>query len=164
MSAGDESQILEIEDVIIHPKYDLSNAYQDIAVIKLKPNKGKLQISFTAGWNVWGDWFLAVNHYNYKIWVPFILTHNLWLIFTGMKQKKIKMADSKKGFGLVGLNDPKNTDVANNLCGCETVQHKLKNGLKHKKCIFCLVLSLCHTVSWPYKLSHINALRINQFY
>ena len=45
VSAGDESQILEIEDVVIHPKYDLSNAYQDIAVIKLKPNKGKLQIS-----------------------------------------------------------------------------------------------------------------------
>ena len=54
--------------------------------------------------------------------------------------KKIKMADSKKGFGLVGLNDPKNTDVANNLCGRETVQHKLENGLKHKKCIFLPVI------------------------
>jgi hypothetical protein len=41
VSAGDESQILEIDDVILHPKYDLSNAYQDISVIKLKPNKGK---------------------------------------------------------------------------------------------------------------------------
>ena len=44
--------------------------------------------TYTAGWNVWGDWFLAVNHHNHKIWVPSILTHNLWLIFTGMKQKK----------------------------------------------------------------------------
>ena len=32
---------MEIDDVILHPKYDLSQAYQDIAVIKLKPNKGK---------------------------------------------------------------------------------------------------------------------------
>jgi hypothetical protein len=40
-SPGDESQILEIEDVILHPMYDFSHAYQDIAVIKLKPNKSK---------------------------------------------------------------------------------------------------------------------------
>ena len=36
-----------------------------------------------------------------------------------------------------------------------------------KKCIFCvfrLFLSLCRTASWPYRLSHTNALRINQFY
>ena len=46
VSAGDESQTLEIDDVILHPKYDLSKAYQDIAVIKLKPNKGKLLIFF----------------------------------------------------------------------------------------------------------------------
>ena len=41
---------------------------------------------YTAGWNVWEEWFLAVNHHNHKNWVPSILTHNLWLIFTGMKQ------------------------------------------------------------------------------
>ena len=40
--SGDESQILEIDDVSIHPTYDPPNAYQDIAVIKLKPNKSKL--------------------------------------------------------------------------------------------------------------------------
>ena len=34
--------------------------------------------------------FLAVNHHNAKNWVPFILTHNLWLIFMWMKQKKLK--------------------------------------------------------------------------
>ena len=41
-SPGDESQILEIEDVILHPMYDFTKAYQDIAVIKLKANQGKL--------------------------------------------------------------------------------------------------------------------------
>ena len=33
--------------------------------------------------------FLAVNHHNIENWVPSILTHNLWLIFMGMRQKKI---------------------------------------------------------------------------
>ena len=33
-------QTLEIEDVILHPKYE-RQAYQDIAVVKLKPNKSK---------------------------------------------------------------------------------------------------------------------------
>ena len=41
-TAGDESQILEIDDVILHPMYDFTKAYQDIAVIKLKANQGKL--------------------------------------------------------------------------------------------------------------------------
>ena len=31
---------------------------------------------------------MAVNHHNIKNWVPSILTHNLWLIFIEMKQKK----------------------------------------------------------------------------
>ena len=59
---------------------------------------------YTAGWNVWGDWVLAVYHHNHKNWVPSILIHNLWLIFIRMKQKKIffwkikfKMANSQKG-------------------------------------------------------------------
>ena len=49
--------------------------------------------------------FLAVNHHNIENWVPSILTHNLWLIFMGMRQKKIfflkkkiKMADTKNVF------------------------------------------------------------------
>ena len=36
-----------------------------------------------------------------------------------------------------------------------------------KKCIFCvfrLFLPLCRTASWPYRLSYINALCINQSY
>ena len=32
------------------------------------------------------------------------------------------------------------------------------------KCIFYLFLPLCQTASWPYRLSWINGLRINQFY
>ena len=45
---------------------------------------------------VWGQWFLAVNHHNHKNWVPSILIHNLWLILIRTKQKKFKLADSKK--------------------------------------------------------------------
>ena len=45
VSAGDESQILEIDDVILHPLYDRSSMYQDISVIKLKPNKGGFYIN-----------------------------------------------------------------------------------------------------------------------
>ena len=40
--------------------------------------------------------FLAVNHHYSKNWVPSILTHNLWLIFIGMKQKKRKKKLKKK--------------------------------------------------------------------
>ena len=32
------------------------------------------------------------------------------------------------------------------------------------KSVFWLFLSLCLTASWPYSLSHINVLRINQSY
>ena len=62
-----------------------------------------IEANYTNGWNVWGERFLAVNHHNHKNLVPSILTHNLWLIFMGMKQNgffcwktKFKMADSKK--------------------------------------------------------------------
>ena len=51
-----------------------------------------------------------------------------------------------------------------NLYGREAVRHKLKSG---KKCIFCvlrLFLSLWRTASRPYRLSHNNALCINQLY
>ena len=97
--------------------------------------------------------FLAVNHHNIENWVPSILTHNLWLIFMWMKQKKIKknfekkfkMADSKKAhfskspilkifsrkslrsvLGLVGLNDSKGIDVAQCIWpwGCLTKAQK----------------------------------------
>ena len=39
--------------------------------------------------------FLAVNHHNNKNWVLSILTHNLWIIYMGMKQKKKSKKNSK---------------------------------------------------------------------
>ena len=53
-------------------------------------------VLYTAGWYVWGEWFLAVNHHNHKNWIPSILIHNLWLIFMGMKQKKNQNGRLKK--------------------------------------------------------------------
>ena len=40
----------------------------------------------------------------------------------------------------------------------------LNTAKNHKNCIFSLFLSLCRTASRPYRLSHTNALSINQFY
>ena len=108
-------------------------------------------ISYTHAQLLFPCSFSAVNHHNNKNWVPSILAHNLWLIFTGMKQKKKSKWPTQKnwvlqllqfsilfsqisyiGLGFVGLNDAKGIDVAQPV--------------------------------WPYKLSHINALRIIQFY
>ena len=41
---GDIGQMLEIDDVILHPNYE-QKAYSDIAVLKLKPNKSKSTFS-----------------------------------------------------------------------------------------------------------------------
>jgi hypothetical protein len=38
-----------------------------------------------------------------------------------------------------------------------------KAGKKWIYCVFGPFLTLCRTASWPYRLSHINALCINQF-
>ena len=120
--------------------------------------------------------FLALNHHNIRNWVPSILTQNLWLILMGMKQKNAaskKVRFSKSPIlniflgkfyglvlGLVGLNDAKGI-MGLNLCGHEAVWNKKKTG---KKCIFWVFrpfLSFCCTASRPYRLSHINAHRIN---
>ena len=54
------------------------------------------------------------------------------------------------------------------LCGPEAVQHKLKNSLKTQKMHFLPVFELTSdsimTIMRPYRLSHTNVLRINQFY
>ena len=94
--------------------------------------------TYTAGWNVWGEWFMAGNQGNHQNFVASFIPTKLWPIFMGMKQKKIffwkrksKMADSKKlsfsklpilkifmqklyglVLGLVGLIDAKGIDVA----------------------------------------------------
>ena len=107
-----------------------------------KGEKGFLIIMYTHAILWFPPSFLAVNHHNIKNWVPSILTNNLWLIFMGMKQKKIfffekkfKMADSKKlsfstspkaeqfppkfhglVFDLVELIDVKGIDFAQSIC------------------------------------------------
>ena len=48
-----------------------------------------------------------------------------------------------------------------NLYGCEAVRHKHKNSLKTSKMHFLQVFEL---MSGSLRLSHINPLRINQFY
>ena len=74
------------------------NFTKTFLILKKKREKNRWQVyvknhvthfvtDYTAGWYVWGEWFLAVNHHNHKNWVPSILIHNLWLIFIGMKQK-----------------------------------------------------------------------------
>ena len=94
--------------------------------------------TYTAGWYVWGEWVLAVNHHNHKNWDPSTLTHNLWLIFIGIKhfffffeKQNSKWLTQKKCFfqncqfsifflwkfhelflGLIGLNDAKGIHVA----------------------------------------------------
>ena len=103
-------------------------------------------LAYTAGWNVWGDWVLVLNHHNHKIWVPSILTHNLWLIFTRMKQKNSKWPTQKK---VIFQNRQFSIFFCENLLDWSS---------------FRLFLSLCRTTSLPYRLSYINALRINQFY
>ena len=46
-------------------------------------------ISYTRDRNVWGGWFLAGNQDNHQNFVPSLISKNLWLIFIGMKQKKV---------------------------------------------------------------------------
>ena len=66
--------------------------------------------------------------------------------------------------GLVGLIDAKGNDVAQSLWlwGCPALAPKQPKNTKNA--FFCLFWSLCQTVSRPYRLSHINALHINQSY
>jgi len=104
--------------------------------------------TYTAGWNVWGEWCLAGTQGNHQNFDPSLLTNKLRLVFMEMKQnnffflkKKFKMADWKKGhfskspildislwkfnglvLGLVGLNDAKGIDLAQPIwsSGCPT--------------------------------------------
>ena len=96
---------------------------------------------------------------------------------------KFKMADLKKGhfskspivniflrkfygavLGLVELIDAKGIGMAQPICTMRLSDIRSKTG---QKCIFCVFwpfLSLCRTASRPYRLSHTNALGINEFY
>ena len=133
--------------------------------------------------------FLAVNHHNNKSWVPFILTHNLRLIFMVMKQnffffgKKIqngrlkknsffKIANSRIFFMKISQMGPWVSRIEwceGHWCSSTYMAVRLsdKSSKTAKKCIFCtfwLFLSFCRTASRPYTLNYINALCIIQSY
>ena len=128
-------------------------------------------ISYTHGWNVWGEWFLAVNQHNHENWVPSILTHNLWLIFMGMKPKKKKKWPPQKdwvfqnrqfsiffvkiswiGLGLVELIDW----CQGHWCGLTFMAVRLSDisSITGKKCIFCVLGRFWAYVGQPH--SHIG--------
>ena len=119
--------------------------------------------------------FLPVNHHYSKNWVPSILTHNLWLIFKGMKQKKkifflkkkIQNGRLKKteffNFVKSWANSAKISWIrpwVSRIEWCEGhwfcstyMAMRLsdicsKTGKKHKKCIFCLFWSICQTAQF----------------
>ena len=142
------------------------------------------EIIYTAGWNVWGEWFLAVNHHNHKNWLPSILIHNLWLIFMGMKQEK-KIIEKKwptqkkvifqnRQFSIFFVKILWIGPWVSRIKWCEghwngstymVVRLSDIRSETAKKCLFCVFrpfLSLCRTASRPYGLSQINALRIIQ--
>ena len=48
---------------------------------------------YTAGWNVWGEWFLAGNQGNHQNFNPFLI--QLWLFFIPNKEKKKKKIKKK---------------------------------------------------------------------
>ena len=120
--------------------------------------------------------FLAVNHHNIENWVPSILTHNLWLIFMGMRQnfffflkKKIQNGRLKKRSFFNSVNSQyffvKISWIgpwASRIDWCEghwwgsiymVVRLSDITLKKGKKGIFCLFLSICQTASRPHRLS-----------
>ena len=90
-----------------------------------------------------GEWFLAGNQGNHQNFNASLIPKKLWPIFMGIDSCKGQWWSSTYIFMRLSDINSKTTD---------------------KKRIFCLFLSLHRTVSQPYRLSHINALRINQSY
>ena len=139
---------------------------------------------YTGDWNLFGEWFLAENQGNHQNFDPSLLTNKLWLVFMGMKQKKLlfkekfqngrlkrneilKTANSQYFFSKTSWIGPWVSTI--DWCGSTYMVVRLSDisSKTGKKCIFgvlMLFLSLCRTASQPYRLSHTNALRINQFY
>ena len=133
---------------------------------------------------------MAVNHHNHKNGIPSILIHNLWLIFIIWSKKKWFFWKKKNQNGRLKKRSFFNSvnsqyffvkiswigPWASRIDWCEghwwgstymVVRLSDISSKTGKKCIFGVFrpfLSLCQTASWPYSLSHINALRINQFY
>ena len=61
-------------------------------------NIEKHRYSYTGGWNVWGEWFLAANQSNHQNFNPSLLTNKLWLVFMKMKQKNQNGRLKKRSF------------------------------------------------------------------
>ena len=149
----------------------------------------KASCSYTAGWYVWGHWVLAVDHLNHQNFKKSLLSYKCGLIFVGMKEffffwkneiqngrlKKrsfFKIANSQYFFVKILWSGP----WVSRIHWCEghwygstymAVRLSDISSITGQKCIFCVFwpfLSLCRTTSRPYRLSHTNALRINEFY
>ena len=126
------------------------------------------------------------NHQNF---VPSLVSHKLWLIWIGMKQKKkidkknskwptqkkLSFSTTAKSWAIVtkilqiGPWVRRIDWCEGHWCGSTYMAVRLSDisSKTGKKCIFGVfrpILSLCQTASQPYRLSHTNALRINQFY
>ena len=114
-----------------------------------------------------------------KISKKFLVSHKLWLIWKRMKQKKFKMADSKKSsffkiansqnfFMKIFQLGPWVSRIKwceGHWCSSTYMAVRLsdkssKTAKKYRKCIFWLFLSFCQTASPPYTLSYIDALCI----
>ena len=138
----------------------------------------------------WQRLFWAENQGNHQNFDTSLLTYKCWLIFIAMKQKKnfflkkkiqngqlkkrsfFKMANSQYLFVKNSWSGPWVSRIhwcEGHWYGSTYMAVRLsdissKMAKKHKKCTFGLFLSLCRTASRPYRLSHTNALRINEFY
>ena len=129
--------------------------------------------------------FCAGNYRNYQNFEKSLLTNKLWHVFMGMKHLKKKKskwptkkslfpssANSQYFFAKISWIGPLVSRIdwcEGHWCGSTYIVMRLSDisSKTGKKCIFCvfrLFLSLCRTASQPYRLSHTNALRINQFY
>ena len=141
-----------------------------------------ITVHCTAGWYVWGEWFLAVNHHYHKNWVPSILIQNLRLIFMGIEQKIqngrlkkrsfFKIANSQYFFVKIYWIGPWVSRIEwceGHWFGSTYMAVRLSDisSKTVKKCFFGVFrpfLSLCRTASRPYRLSQSNALHIIQSY
>ena len=116
--------------------------------------------------------FWAGNQGNHLNFDPSLLAKSLWLIFMGMKQKSLDFQTRLFLFFFVKILEigpwTSRIDFCKvHWCSSTWMVVRLSNVSSEtgKKIIFCgfrLFLSFCPTPSWPYRLSHINVLCINQ--
>ena len=115
-------------------------------------------------------------HFTIQIWTDFHKNEAIFFFFSRKKNSKCPIFQngrfskspilkkfSRKFYrfvlGLVGLIDAKDIYVAQPIWSLSDI--RTKTGKKCFYCVFWLFLPLCQTASRPYRLSYINALRIN---